>query len=394
MPTPPALPRLSHLTAAELDKILLGKCTCGHLFSSHSEGTKGPCLKEDEWTGARCACPYWELYERSELCDECKHPSEIHFPNDPKPCKVAPISGSSICMCPGFRNLSLGIAAPAVATHPSRKDKSMTTTKSTTPLEYVLPGGRTYVERSLGGYSSDVEGMRELRKMGKHPLLLGDPGCGKTALIIATFPDVQNEIGHDKLTAFDMLWRPRPMPDGTIQFDPSPLNRAVTLGLPFYIDEIMRCNADALTPLFSAMDGRGYIVSGNIDGTDLPIKEGFIVVAASNPLVRGAFLPDAILSRFHVLSVETSEDLLVKLGLDEKLLVIWRNLGKLENGEMWRPSVRDLLSAQSFIDAGNLQQAAYALTGFRVPARDREIVAGVIGPMLGVRVTAAGGVIK
>jgi len=270
----------------------------------------------------------------------------------------------------------------------------MATSIKSVPKKHLLPDGREYIERALGGFDSDVEGMHAFRKMGKHTLLLGDPGCGKTALILAAFPAVENEIGHDKLTAFDMLWRPRPLPDGTIQFDPSPLNRAVTLGHPFYMDEIMRCNADALTPLFSAMDGRGYIVGGNIDGTDLPIKEGFIVIAASNPLVRGAFLPDAIASRFHILSVETSEDLLVKMGLDEKLLVIWRNLGKLENGEIWRPSVRELLSAQSFLDIGNLQQAAYALTGFRVPARDREVVAGVIGPMLGVRVTSHGGVVK
>ena len=258
----------------------------------------------------------------------------------------------------------------------------------------ILPDGRKYVRRALGGFADDIEGLQALRAMGKHVLLLGEPGCGKTAAMQIAFPDAENEIGHDKLTAWDMLWRPRPLPDGTIEYDPSPLNRAATHGKPFYFDEIMRSNADALTPLFSAMDGRGFIVGGNLDGTDLPVAPGFVVIGASNPLVRGAFLPDAIASRFHILTVETSEQLLVNLGLDERLLVAWRNLGAMDGGEVWKPSIREMLAAQSFLDAGNPQQAAYALTGWRVPARDRETVAGVVSPLLGVRTGSLGGVIR
>ena len=92
--------------------------------------------------------------------------------------------------------------------------------------------------------------------------------------------------------------------------------------------------------------------------------------------------------------VETSEELLVKMGLDERLLVAWRNLSSMDGGDTWRPSIREMLAAQSFIDAGNMPQAAYALTGWRVPARDRAVVAGVIAPLLGVRVGDLGGVIR
>ena len=269
-------------------------------------------------------------------------------------------------------------------------------TSTTGPKKYMIHDGREYLTRALGGYENDVEGLRTLRAAGKHTLLLGEPGCGKTMLLMAAFPDMENDIGHDRLTAFDMLWRPRPMPDGTIHFDPAPLTRAAMRGVPYYIDETMRCNADALTPLFSAMDGRGFIVSGNIDGTDLKIKEGFMVVGASNPLVRGAFLPDAIASRFHILTIETSESLLKRLNLDDRLIVAWNNLGNLSGGETWRPSIRELLSAQSFLDQTppNFPQAAYALTGWRIPARDRATVASVIGPLFGVRVGELGGVIK
>lgn len=260
--------------------------------------------------------------------------------------------------------------------------------------KYTLPDGREYLTRSIGGYDNDVEALQALGNDGKHVLLLGEPGCGKTALLQIAHPDAENEIGHSKMTAWDMLWRPRPLPDGSIEYDPSPLTRAAMGGHAFYLDELMRMNEEALTPLFSAMDGRGFIVGGNLDGTDLPVKKGFKVIGASNPLVRGAFLPDAIASRFHILNVETSEDLLVRMGLDERLLVTWRNLSAMNGGESWRPSIREMLSAQSFIDAGNLPQAAYALTGWRVPARDRIQVADVVGPVFGVRVGPLGGVIK
>lgn len=260
--------------------------------------------------------------------------------------------------------------------------------------KYIIDGGREYMARALAGYVNDVEGLQELAKMGKHILLLGEPGCGKTALHRAAFPDSENEIGHSKMAAWDMLWRPRMLPDGNVVYDPSPLNRAVTRGLPFYLDEIMRLSDDGFTPLFSAMDGRGFIVGGNLDGTDLPVAKGFFVIGASNPMVRGAFLPDAIASRFHILTVDTSEDLLKRLDLDSRLIVIWNNLSKTDEGESWRPSIRELLSAQEFITAGNIPQAAFALTGWRVPARDREKVAAVVEVVLGVRVGSLGGVIK
>lgn len=260
---------------------------------------------------------------------------------------------------------------------------------------YPLPDGREYIARALGGYEDDVTGLRAMVGLGVHTLLLGDPGVGKTALFQAAFPDSENEIGHSRLTAFDMLWRPRPMPDGSIQFDPSPLTRAVMGGKPFYFDEIMRCTEDALTPLYSAMDGRGFIVGGNLDGTDLPVEPGFCVIAASNPLVRGAFLPDAIASRFHILDVQVSEALLEKFGFHDRLMTLWRNLKAQEGGDTWLPSVREMLAAQRFIDAGNWEQAAYAVTGFRVPARDRALVAERVGPLFGVRVDPEfGGVIK
>jgi hypothetical protein len=294
--------------------------------------------------------------------------------------------------------------APAVSETPrdpiedgERKNEGSTTKMA--PFKhklYPLPGGRQYVSRPLAGFENDVEGLRELAKLGVHTLLLGDPGTGKTALFQAAFPESENEIGHSRMTAPEMLWKPRIDPASAhgVTYDPSPLTRAAKNGKPFYFDELMRSNEDALTVLFSAMDGRGFVVGGELDGTDLYVKEGFVVIGASNPLVRGAFLPDAIASRFHIITVEIDEDVLTELHLDERLLVIWKNLRNSDNGDKWSPSIRELLAAQKFIDVGNLPQAAFALTGWRVPARDRSDVKDVVGSILGVRVGILGGVIK
>lgn len=264
-------------------------------------------------------------------------------------------------------------------------------------VTYTLPDGREYIPRKLGGFDNDVEGIRKLAELGIHIHLNGGPGCGKTALVLAAFGDnMENDIGHSRMTAFDMMWRPRidPSVPGGVVYDPSPLTRAAMRGVPYYLDESMRNPPDAMTPLFSAMDGRGYIVGGNLDGTDLPIKKGFVVISASNPEVRGAFMPEPITSRFHIFDVEVDEQLLKKLNLDQRLMVAWLNMGKLNSGDHWQPSVRELLAAQKFIDMGNMHQAAFALTGWRVPARDRASVAGIIQSLFGVRVPDMGGVIR
>lgn len=331
----------------------------------------------------------WSTWDTGLVCENCGHTWGRHVPEDPQLCcGTEGTLFTSTCPCAGFRNPDSSPDESA-----TQERSTMSTKTKDTVHTYQLPGGREYLARELGGFENDVEGMRELRKMGIHTALLGDPGVGKTALILAAFGDeVENDLGHDKMTAIDMMWRPRLLPDGNVIYDPSPLNRAVTKGHVFHLDEFMRCNADALTPLFSAMDGRGYIVGGNLDGTDMPIAEGFCVVGASNPLVRGAFMPDAIASRFHLLTIETSIELLERFDLDERLLVVWRNLKQQE--DCWVPSIRDMLAAQKFIDVDNMHQAAYALTGWQIPSRDREKVAGVIRPLFGVRVGELGGTIK
>lgn len=47
----------------------------------------------------------------------------------------------------------------------------------------------------------------------------------------------------------------------------------------------------------------------------------------------------------------TSEDLAVRMKLVDRPPVAWRHLTAMDGGKTWRPSIRDMLSARSFIDA-------------------------------------------
>lgn len=387
----------------------ISPCQCGHRVAYHhayAECQISGCSCEQYDNGcehphpALHLIPAQELYCNQcqarvakpwELCDDCGLRLDEHSPTD-----------FGNLTCSGFRKPSptwlllhpkpIHLPTPT----PALKDEGILREESLMAQKYTLPDGREYIARKLGGFEDDVQGLRELARLGVHVHLNGAPGVGKTALVMAAFPDCENAIGHGKLTAFDMMWVARidPTTEHGVVYDPSPLTRAVMAGKPFYFDEIMRTPPDALTPLFSAMDGRGFIVGGNLDGTDLPIAPGFHVISASNPEVRGAFMPEAITSRFHILDMEVDEALLKKLNLDQRLMVAWQNMGKLNGGDHWQPSVRELLAAQKFIDIGNMHQAAYALTGWRVPARDRASVAGVISSLFAVRVPDLGGVIK
>lgn len=277
----------------------------------------------------------------------------------------------------------------------AEKPEPVTPTKKK-PARYPLPGGGEYIARRLPPFADDVQGMRELcawngsHRKQKHVMLIGEPGTGKTALVNAAFPDAITIIMNARTTAQQLTMSAYidPKTQKPVQ-GPGPLVRAAKAGVPLYVDEIMLASPDALTPLYAAMDGRGWLFGANPDGTDVEIQPGFAVIASSNPLVRGAFLPDAVASRFRILNVETSEDLMISLGISPTLRTIWNNIRT--NPNSWYPSVRTLLAAQEELSVAEerdwtFHQVWAALTGLQVPAKDREHVANVVANLLGVRV--------
>lgn len=288
-------------------------------------------------------------------------------------------------------NIDDGIADLAEAMSESSKPA----TKSG-PNEYPLPGGGVYISRRLAPFEDDVQGLRALcefpgtHRNQKHVMLVGEPGTGKTALVNAAFPDAITIIMNSRTTAQQLTMTAYIDPDTQRPVQgPGPLVRAATAGVPLYVDEMMLASPDALTPLYAAMDGRGWLFGANPDGTDVEIQPGFCVIGSSNPLVRGAFLPDAIASRFRILNVETSEELMVALGIDATLRTIWKNIRQDPNS--WYPSVRTLLAAQREMEFADEHGFTYhqvwaALTGIQIPAKDREKVSSTVAKMLGLRV--------
>lgn len=266
-----------------------------------------------------------------------------------------------------------------------------------TQATYPLPGGGTYLARKLPPFENDVEGLRTLcafqgtHRLQRHVMLMGEPGTGKTALVNAAFPDAVTIIMNSRTTAQQLTMTAYIDPETQRPVQgPGPLVRAATAGVPLYVDEIMLASPDALTPLYAAMDGRGWLFGANPDGTDVEIQPGFAVIASSNPLVRGAFLPDAVASRFRILNVETSEELMIALGINAMLRTIWKNIRT--EPLSWYPSVRTLLAAQRELETAQandwqFQQVWAALTGPQVPAKDRDRVAGIVATMLGVRIS-------
>lgn len=261
-----------------------------------------------------------------------------------------------------------------------------------------------YLSRSgIGPYDTDVETLvgwlAAPRNIVGATLLLGEPGTGKTALIEAaathsdrTLTTVVCTPDHTKDSLFLRFVgedKGEPLPNGmNSPYALGPIPMAAKFGHLLYCDEAMLL-VDGVKPLlYPLADGRRFLPEGNVDGSALEVHPDFRLVLSSNPMVRGASLPEPIASRCAstTLTVETSAAMLRDLAIDESVVAAWEALGA---AGLWRPQVREMRLADYWlsVDAG---QSVSAFLPEHCPESQREQVRNTVVSFIGGNVRADG----
>jgi len=267
--------------------------------------------------------------------------------------------------------------------------------------EHQMDAADMYMSRSgIGPYDTDVETLAAWLEAPRNivgaTLLLGEPGTGKTALIEAVATHLGRPVttvvctpDHTKDSLFlrfvgegkgDPIHPDDPASDLS-PYTLGPIPYAAKHGHILYLDEFMLL-IDGVKPLtYPLADGRRFLPEGNVDGSPLEVHPDFRLVLSSNPLVRGASLPEPVASRCAstTLTVETDVKMLRDLGLAEEVVAAWEALG---NANLWRPQIRELRLADYWlgVDAG---QAVSAFVPEHCPESDREAVTQAVVGFLG-----------
>lgn len=268
---------------------------------------------------------------------------------------------------------------------------------------FVVDQGNMYLSRSgIGSYDTDVETVAAWLDAPRNRvgavLLLGEPGTGKTALIEAAVTHAERTLSvilctpdhtkNDLLKSFvgegnGDLVNGKPSP-----FTLGPLAYAAVHGHTLYMDEAMLL-VDGVKPiLYSLADGRRFLPEGNVDGSPLEIHPDFRLILSSNPLVRGASLPEPLASRCAstTLTVETDAAMLRDLGVDDSVVAAWEALG---NAGLWRPQIREVMLADYWMNI-DITQAASAMVPEHCPESQRKAVRDTVVGFLGGNLRADG----
>ncbi|MGA1717999.1 MAG: ATP-binding protein [Aquiluna sp.] len=262
---------------------------------------------------------------------------------------------------------------------------------------YLRPNGDTYFGRKWGEHS-DVLVLRKAREVTESifagasgsamfALLYGAPGCGKTALVEAAFgEDTYTLMGTGDTEVADMVGGYVQTPSGGFEWVDGDLLRAAEEGKVYFIDEIGLIDPKVLSLVYGLMDGRRELtITANPERGTVKAKEGFYVVAATNPNAPGVRLSEALLSRF-TLQVEMATDwsLARKMGVPTPLVTAAQNLSKKMNaGETsWAPQMREMLA---FRDIAEGFGTSFAISNLLAasPEMDRATVADVLTRVYG-----------
>ena len=251
------------------------------------------------------------------------------------------------------------------------------------------PNGDSYYSRKWGEHN-DVVALRTARNFGMYSLFYGAPGCGKTALVEAAFHDQEGGfytvLGSGDTEVSDLVGGYIQTPTGQFLWEDGPLIKAAESGGVLLIDEIGLIDTKVLSIVYGLMDGRReYTVTANPERGTVKAKDGFYVVAATNPNAPGVRLSEALLSRF-ALHVEMTTDWMLakKLGVPTPMVTAAQNLAKKQQSSevSWAPQMRELLA---FRDISATFGTDFAISNLlaSAPEMDRPVVSDVISRVYG-----------